>query len=288
MIWNLSHQHDIISICHHLKLSQYCCLYIPCHVLDLHDYFMSRNLCHLIPFTCFTHRSYSSHLWQPPVCSLYVWVYFYLIMFVLIFRFHIEVKSYSICLSLSDISLSTIPSRSIHVVENVKISFFFIVNSYFMNIGSTFSLSIHLLISTYVAFISSVQFSSVAQSCPTLYDPMDCTWQASLSITSSRSLLKLLSIESGTSSNHLILCCPLPLPTSIFPSIRVFSNDSVLHIRWPKYWSFSFSISSSNEYSGLISLGWTDWISLQSKGLSRVFSSTIVQMHQFFSAQLSL
>ena len=83
-------------------------------------------------------------------------------------------------------------------------------------------------------------------------------------------------------SNHLILCCSLLLLPSIFPSIRIFSNESVLRIRWPKYWSFS--ISSSNEYSGL-TLGLTGLISLQSKGLSRVFSNTTVQNHQFFSAQ---
>ena len=83
--------------------------------------------------------------------------------------------------------------------------------------------------------------------------------QASLSLTNSWSLLKLMSIESGMPSNHLILCRPLLLPPSIFPSIRVFSNESVLHIRWPKYWSFSFSISPSNEYSGLISF-WIDWL----------------------------
>ena len=107
--------------------------------------------------------------------------------------------------------------------------------------------------------------------------------QASLSITNSQSLLKLMSIKSVTPSKHLILCHPLLLP-SIFPSIRVFSNESVLHIRWPKYWSFSFSLSPSNEYSGLISFR-MDWlISLQSKGLSRVFSSTTAQMHQFFGA----
>ena len=82
-------------------------------------------------------------------------------------------------------------------------------------------------------------------------------------------------------------CHPLlPLP-SIFPNIRVFSNESVLRKRWPKYWSFNFSISPSSEYSGLIPFGWTGWISLQSKGLSRVFSDTTVQKHQFFSAQLS-
>ena len=75
---------------------------------------------------------------------------------------------------------------------------------------------------------------------------------------------------------------------SVFPSIRVFSNDSAFHIRWPKYWSFNFSISRSNEYSGLISFGYTGWISLQSKGFSRVSSNTTVQKHQFFNAQLSL
>ena len=95
-----------------------------------------------------------------------------------------------------------------------------------------------------------------------------------------------MSVESVMPSNHLILCHPFLLLPSIFPSIRVFSNESVLHIRWPKYWSFSFSISPSNEYLGLISLGWTDWISLQSKGLSRVFSNITVQKHQFFGAQL--
>ena len=79
------------------------------------------------------------------------------------------------------------------------------------------------------------------------------SWSRHLSISNSRSLLKLMSIKSVTPSNHLILCCPLLLLPSIFPSIRVFSNESVLHIRWPKYWSFSFSISPSNEYSGLLS-----------------------------------
>ena len=83
--------------------------------------------------------------------------------------------------------------------------------------------------------------------------PWTTAHQASLSITNSRSLLKLMSTESVTPSNHLILCRPRLLPPSIFPSIRGFSNESVLHIRWPKYWSFSFSISSSNEYPGLIS-----------------------------------
>ena len=94
-------------------------------------------------------------------------------------------------------------------------------------------------------------------------------------------------------SNHLILCRPLLLLPSIFPSIRVFSNESALHNRWPKYWSFSFNISPSNEHPGLISLGWTGWISLQFKGLSRVFSNTTVQKASillcsaFFIVQLS-
>ena len=117
--------------------------------------------------------------------------------------------------------------------------------------------------------------------------PWTAARQASLSITNSQSLLKLMSIELVMPSNHFILCHPLLFLPSVFLSIRVFSNESVLHIRWPKYWSFSFTISPSNEYSGLISLG-MDWlISLQSKGPSRVFSNTTVQTHQFFGAQPS-
>ena len=118
--------------------------------------------------------------------------------------------------------------------------------------------------------------------------PWAAARQASLSITNSRSLLKFTSIDLVTPSNHLILCHILLLSPSIFPSIRVFSNKSVLHTRWPKYWSFSFSLSPSNEYSGLISFR-MDWlISLQSKGLLRVFFNTTVQKHQFFGAQPSL
>ena len=95
--------------------------------------------------------------------------------------------------------------------------------------------------------------------------PWTAACQASLSITNSRSLLKLISIESVIPSNHLILCRPLFFPPSIFPSIRVFSNESVLHIRWPKYWSLSFSISPFNEYSGLISfrMDWLDLLAVQ-------------------------
>ena len=105
-------------------------------------------------------------------------------------------------------------------------------------------------------------------------------------ITSSQSLLKLMSIESVMLSNHLTLCFPLLLLLSIFPSIRVFSNESAVRIRWPNFWSFS--ISPSNEYSGLIFFrtGWLDLLAVQ--GLSRVFSNTTVQKYHFFSAQLSL
>ena len=96
-------------------------------------------------------------------------------------------------------------------------------------------------------------FSSVTQSCLTLCDLWTAACQASLSITNSQSLLKFMSIKSAMPSNHLILCHPLLFLPSIFPSIRVFSSESVLHIRWPEYWSFSFSIGPSSEYSGLIS-----------------------------------
>ena len=116
--------------------------------------------------------------------------------------------------------------------------------------------------------------------------------QASLSITNTQSLLKLMSIESVMLTSHLILCCPLLLLPPIPPSIRVFSNESTLHMRWPNYWSFSLSISPSNEYPRQFPfrMDWLDLLAVQgeSKGLSRVFSNTTVQKHQFFGAQLSL
>ena len=130
--------------------------------------------------------------------------------------------------------------------------------------------------------------STVAQSCLTLCNPMDCSTPGRAVCHHSQSLLKLMFIESVMPSNYLILCHPLLLPPSIFPSIRVFSSESVLCIRWPKYWSFSFNISPSSEYSGLISFRIDWWMSLQSKGLSRVFSNTTVQKHQFFGSQLFL
>jgi len=109
-----------------------------------------------------------------------------------------------------------------------------------------------------------VQFSSVTLLCPTLCDPVNCTRQASLSITNSRSSLRLTCIKSVMPSSHLILCHPLLLPP-IPPSIRVFSNESALRMRWPQYWSFSFSISPSNEHPGLISfrMDWLDLLAVQ-------------------------
>ena len=116
--------------------------------------------------------------------------------------------------------------------------------------------------------------------------PWTAALQDSLSFTIFWNLPKPMSIESVVPSNYLVLCHPLLLPPSIFSTIRVFSNESVLHIRWPKYWGFSFSINSSN-IQGWFPLGWTGWLSLQSKGLSRVFSNTIVQKHQFTQSQCS-
>ena len=134
--------------------------------------------------------------------------------------------------------------------------------------------------------IHSVQFSHSVVS--DFVTPRTTVRQASLSITNTRSPPKPMSIEWMMPSSHLILCHTLLLLPSIFPSIKVFSNESAFHIKWPNYRSFGFSISLSNEYSRLISLGWTGLISLQSKGLSRVFFNTIIQKHQLFGAQLYL
>ena len=131
--------------------------------------------------------------------------------------------------------------------------------------------------------ISSVRLLSHVR---LLVSPWTAACQASLSITNSWSLLKLMSIESVMLSNYLILCQPLLLLPSIFPRIRVFSNESVLHIRWPKYWSFSFSISPSNEYSGLISLriDWFDLLVVQ--GTLKSLLQHHIQKHQFLGMQL--
>jgi len=137
------------------------------------------------------------------------------------------------------------------------------------------------------------QFSSVTQSCPTRQPHGLQHGQDSLSITNSWSLLKLMSIESVMPSNHLILCCPLLLLPSIFPSIRVFPNESVLHIRWPKYWSFRFSFSPSNEQLGPISfrMDWFDLLAVQGtlKSLLQHHSSkaSILWHSAFFMVQLS-
>ena len=139
---------------------------------------------------------------------------------------------------------------------------------------------------------SSVQFSPVAQSCLTLCDLMNHSTSGLLSITNSWSLPKLMSIDSVIPSDHLILCRPLLLP-SIFPSIRVFSNESALHIRWPNYWSFSFSITPSNEHPGLISfrMDWLDLLAVQGtlKSLLQPHSSkaSILRHSAFFTVQLS-
>ena len=135
------------------------------------------------------------------------------------------------------------------------------------------------------------QFSSVAQSCPTLCDTMNRSMPGSLSITNSQSLLKLMSIKSVMPSSHFILCCPLLLLPPIPPSIRVFSNESTLHMRWPKYWSFSFSISPSNEHSGLIfRMDWLNLLAVQGtlKSLLQYHSSkaSILWHSAFFIVQL--
>ena len=138
-----------------------------------------------------------------------------------------------------------------------------------------------------------ISVSSVTQSCLTLHDPWTAGCQASLSITTSQSLLKLMSIKLIMPSNHRILCHSLLLVSSFFPSIRVFCSESVLRIRWPKYWSFSFSISPSNEYSGLISFGmdWFDLLAVRGtlKSLLQHHSSKalILWCSAFFMVQLS-
>ena len=137
-----------------------------------------------------------------------------------------------------------------------------------------------------------IQFSSV-QSYPTLCNPMDCSILGFAVVTNSRSLLKLMPIESVMASNYLILCRSLLYPPSTFPSIRVFSNESVLCIRWPKYWSFSFNISPSNEYSGLISfrIDWLDLLAVQGtlKSLLQYHGSkaSMLRCSVFFTVQFS-
>ena len=147
-----------------------------------------------------------------------------------------------------------------------------------------------IIITSTIVSVSSVQLLSRVRLFVT---PWIAACQASLSITNSRSSLKLMSIESVMPSNHLILCCPLLLLPSIFPTIRVFSNESVLHIRWTKFWNFSFNISPSNEYSGLISfrIYWLDLLAVQGtlKSLLQHHSSkaSILRHSAFFTVQLT-
>ena len=158
----------------------------------------------------------------------------------------------------------------------------------FMNIQSI-SQNYFNKIHFYFYFEKVIQFSSV-QSLSRVWlfaTPWIAACQASVSITKSRSLLKLMSIESVMPSSHLILYRPLLLLPPIPPSIRVFSNESTLHMRWPNHWSFTLASFLPKKSQGWSPWKWTGWISLQSKGLSRVFSNTTVQKHQFFSAQPS-
>ena len=154
--------------------------------------------------------------------------------------------------------------------EHLKFSLFLWISVFSCYLSHTFS--------SWLRIISDLSLSHLRL----FATPWTAARQASLSSTNSCCLLKLMSIESLMPSNHLILCHPLLLPPSIF------SSESVLHIRWAKNWSFSFSISPSSEHQDWFPLGWIGWISFQSKGLSRVFSNTTVQKHQFFGAQLSL
>ena len=190
--------------------------------------------------------------------------------------------------SLFSLSTTSILPPSSHSTSKLKQLVLAMLSLTLSILKHNFSLCTHIedsAPSTLLLIFSSVQLLS----CVCLFaTPWTAARQASLSITNSQSLLKLMSIELVMPSNHLILCRPLLLLLSVFPSIRrVCSSESVFCIKWPKYWSFSFSISPSNEYSGLISfrIDWSDLLALQ--GFSRVFSNMTVQKHQFFGAQLS-
>ena len=139
-----------------------------------------------------------------------------------------------------------------------------------------------------IHYYHSVQLSSVTQSCPTHCNCMDCSTPGLPVHHQLPEITQLMSITSVMTSNHLILCHPLLLLPSIFPRISVFSNESVLYIRWPNYGVSALTSVLPMNIQDLFPLGWTGWISLQSKGLSRVLSNTTVQKHQFFGAQLSL
>ena len=152
---------------------------------------------------------------------------------------------------------------------------------------------IYLLLTLFLSLFENIirvlyewsQFCSVAQSCPTLCDPMDCSMPG---FPAYHQLSELTQTHVHQVGDVIQPSHPLLLLPSIFPSIRVFSNESILHIRWPKYWSFRFSLSPSNEYSGLVSFRMDCLNLLVVQGISRVFSNASVQKHQFFSPQLSL
>ena len=169
----------------------------------------------------------------------------------------------------------------------IKTYFRIILRNWYFNI----KFSSFLIIWNYKLY--SVQFSSVPQSCPTPYSSMDCSMPGLPVLTNSQGLLKHTSIELVMPSNHLILCRPLLLPPSIFPSIRVFTNESVLHIRWLKDWSFSFSISPSNEYSGLISFQMDCLDLLTAQGIlksllqNHSLKASVLWSSGFFMVQLS-
>ena len=173
----------------------------------------------------------------------------------------------------------------LHIFSSVAIGIFL-----YHYIFISFLKNMNVILKIYISCLVLLLFSSVQSlSWVRLFaTPWTAAHRASLSIINSWSLLKLMSIELVMPSNHLILYCPLLLPPSILPSIRVFSNESILRIGWPKYWSFNFSISPFNEYSGLISIRIDGFDLFAVQGTSRVFSNTTVQKHQFFGAQLSL
>ena len=161
-----------------------------------------------------------------------------------------------------------------------------IISSYIFHLLS-FSLPISIFLSVHAfGYINSVQFSSISQLCLTICNPRIAACQASLSITNSWSLLKLTSIQSVMLSSHLILCHPFLLLPPIPPNLRAFSNESTLCMRWPSPGVAALASFLPKNTQDL-SLGYTGWISLQSKGLTRVFSKTTVQKHQFFCTQLS-
>ena len=191
-----------------------------------------------------------------------------------------------LCLTLQ---LYGLPGSSVHGIFQAREKKIDIIISiyhyiiYYINYHWYCYIYIYMYIHIYIYKLSSVQ----SLSCVWLFaTPWIAARQASLSITNSWSSSRLTSIELVMPSSHLVLCCPLLLLPPVPPIIRVFSNESTLPMRWPKYWSFSFSIIPSKKSQDWSS-EWTGWISLQSKGLSRIFSNTTVQKQQFFGAQPS-